>query len=379
MLPLEGITVVSMEQAVAAPFATRQLADLGARVIKIERESGDLARTYDFTVGGDSSFFVWLNRSKESVVLDVKSPEGNRAIKKLIEEADVFVSNLKPGAIDRLGLGAKQVQKNNPGLIHVSISGFGPGGPYTEKKAYDLIVQCEAGMLSVTGTRDVPCKVGPSVADISAGMYAFSSILASLLSRGNTGVGAVHEISMLETLGEWMSQQYLFTKYGGKIVERNGASHASIAPYGPFPTKDGQVFFGLQNEREWEGFSNVVLEDPSLATDPRFTPNAARLENREELLRIIEAKTSQMTSADLIDRLEQCNIATARLRDMSEFADHPQLKARNRWREAVTSSGTTAQVLLPNTLPVGVEPNWGRVPRLGEHTEDVLAEFGLSS
>lgn len=376
-LPLEGLTVVSLEQAVAAPFATRQLADLGARVIKVERDTGDFARNYDVTAQGDSSFFVWLNRTKESVVLDIKSEKGLAALKALVAEADVFVSNLKPGAIERLGLGAEECHEANPGLIHVSISGYGPGGSYTERKAYDLIIQCEAGLLSVTGTPDTPSKVGPSIADISAGMYAYSGILASLIQRGRTGKGEVLEISMLETLGEWMSQPHLFANYGGSLPERSGSSHASIQPYGAFPTTDGTVFLGLQNEREWVKFCEVVLANPELSRDPRFTPNSNRLAHRGELLPIIEAATGQLSSEDLIARLDNIGIANAQLRNMFEYGAHPQLQERDRWREVETTSGQKVKALLPPSLPVGMTPQWGRVPTIGEHTDSVLREFGL--
>lgn len=376
-LPLAGLTVVSLEQAVAAPFATRQLADLGARVIKVERDTGDFARNYDTTVHGDSSFFVWLNRTKESVVLDIKSEEGLYALKKLVAEADVFVSNLKPGAIDRLGLGAEACHEFNSGLIHVSISGYGPGGSYTERKAYDLIIQCEAGLLSVTGTPETPSKVGPSIADISAGMYAYSGILASLIQRGRTAKGEVLEISMLETLGEWMSQPHLFANYGGTLPKRSGSSHASIQPYGAFPAADGTVFLGLQNEREWVQFCDVVLEQPELSADPRFTPNSNRLTNREVLLPLIEAVTAALTSEELIARLDSIGIANAQLRNMQEFDEHPQLRERDRWREVETTQGQKAKALLPSSLPVGMTPQWGKVPALGEHTLSVLEEFGL--
>jgi itaconate CoA-transferase len=378
-LPLDGITVVSIEQAVAAPFATRQLADLGARVIKIERDSGDFARNYDETVHGDSSFFVWLNRTKESVVIDLKSEEGRQAMRGLIAQADVFVSNLKPGAVERLGLSAEACQETNPGLIHASISGYGPGGSYTERKAYDLIIQCEAGMLSVTGTEDTPSKVGPSIADIAAGMYAYSGILAALFQRTRTGEGAVLEISMLEALGEWMSQPHLFANYGGALPKRNGSSHTSIAPYGSFPTTDGTVFLGLQNEREWAAFTEQVLRRPELGTDPRFTPNSRRLANKDELTEIVSAATSQLSGAELIELLDHIGIANARMRDMVEFNDHPQLAERDRWREVETSTGASARALLPPSLPVGVEPRWGKVPALGEHTDAVLAEFSVTT
>lgn len=376
-LPLEGLTVISLEQAVAAPFATRQLADLGARVIKVERDTGDFARNYDVTVHGDSSFFVWLNRTKESVVLDIKSEDGLRALKKLIAEADVFVSNLKPGAVERLGLGAEACHEFNPQLIHTSISGYGPGGSYTERKAYDLIIQCEAGLLSVTGTPETPSKVGPSIADISAGMYAYSGILASLIQRGKTGKGEVLEISMLETLGEWMSQPHLFANYGGTLPKRSGSSHASIQPYGAFPSADGTVFLGLQNEREWAQFCDVVLKQPELFEDLRFTPNSNRLANREELLPIIEDVTRTLSSQELITRLDSIGIANAQLRNMLEFNEHPQLKERNRWRDVETTQGHAVKALLPSSLPVGMTPQWGKVPALGEHTASVLEEFGL--
>lgn len=378
ILPLDGLTVVSLEQAVAAPFATRQLADLGARVIKIERDTGDFARTYDSKVNGDSSFFVWLNRSKESVVLDLKSSEGTAALQKLLEQADVFVSNLKPGAVERMGFGARECHEFNPGLIHVSISGYGPGGSYTDRKAYDLIIQCEAGMLSVTGTEEVPSKVGPSIADISSGMYAYSGILASLIQRGRTGHGDVLEISMLESLGEWMSQPHLFANFGGTLPKRSGSSHASIAPYGAFPTQDGTVFLGLQNEREWAEFTREVIGDETLSADQRFTPNSKRLENKNELIAIVESATKQLTTDELIERLDSIGIANAQLRDMFEFDAHPQLKERNRWREVTTSNGQVARALLPPSLPVGMQPRWEKVPALGEHTESVLTEFRVS-
>ncbi|GAB3596428.1 Formyl-coenzyme A transferase [Corynebacterium faecale] len=376
-LPLEGLTVVSLEQAVAAPFATRQLADLGARVIKVERDTGDFARNYDVTVHGDSSFFVWLNRTKESVVLDIKSDDGLAALKALVAQADVFVSNLKPGAVERLGLGAKECHEFNPELIHVSISGYGPGGSYTERKAYDLIIQCEAGLLSVTGTPDAPSKVGPSIADISAGMYAYSGILASLIQRAKTGKGEVLEISMLETLGEWMSQPHLFANYGGSLPKRSGSSHASIQPYGAFNSADGTVFLGLQNEREWKQFCEVVLEQPELSDDPRFTPNSNRLANKEELMPIVEGATQKMSSKDLIAKLDSIGIANAQLRNMFEYDEHPQLQERERWRDVETTQGHTAKALLPSSLPVGMTPRWAKVPALGEHTESVLTEFGL--
>ena len=261
----------------------------------------------------------------------------------------------------------------------MSISGYGPGGSYTERKAYDLIIQCEAGMLSVTGPEDTPSKVGPSIADISAGMYAYSGVLSALFQRTRTGEGATLEISMLETLGEWMSQPHLFANYGGTLPKRSGGSHTSIAPYGPFPTSDGRVFLGLQNEREWAAFADKVLRRPELADDPRFTPNSRRLEHKEELQALVAEATNRLTSAELVELLDDIGIANARMRDMFEYNEHPQLMERNRWRDVTTSTGATARAIVPPSLPVGVEPAWGKVPALGEHTDAVLAEFSITS
>lgn len=373
-LPLSGITVVSVEQAVAAPFATRQLADLGARVIKVEREAGDFARAYDETVYGDSSYFVWLNRSKESVVLDAKTEQGHRALEAMVREADVFVSNLAPGAVERMGLGAEACETLNPSLIHCTISGYGPGGSYTHRKAYDLIMQCEAGLLSVTGTEDEPSKAGISIADITSGMYAYTGVLTALLQRTKTGHGETIEISMLEALGEWMSQPHLFATFGGTAPKRTGGMHASIAPYGPFPTRDSTVFFGLQNDREWSKFCTEVIERPDMAADPRFTPNARRVENRQELHSIIEAVVGVMTADEVQSRLDVIGIANARMRSMAEYDAHPQLAERQRWK-AVDTPGGEAKGLLPPGMPVGMEPRWGSVPALGADTERVIQEF----
>lgn len=374
LLPLADTTVISIEQAVAAPFATRQLADLGARVIKIERSSGDFARTYDESVHGDSSYFVWLNRSKESVVLDLKSDQGKAALKAMLRQADVFVSNLAPGAVERMGFGPEEIHEYNERLIWCAISGYGPGGDYTFRKAYDLIIQCEAGMLSVTGTEDEPSKVGISVADVSAGMYAYTGILTALLQRHRTHRGEVLEISMLESLGEWMSQPHLYAAYGGSAPPRSGGMHASIAPYGPFPANDGTVFLGLQNEREWVSFCHHVISRPEMAENPLFTPNFRRVENRQQLHTVIEQVTAQMSSNELQERLDHVGIANARMRTMSEFNEHPQLQQRHRWREVQTPGGQ-AHALLPPGLPKGWEPNWGAVPSVGEHTDAVLEEF----
>jgi itaconate CoA-transferase len=376
--PLDGITVVSLEQAVAAPFASRQLADLGARVIKVERDAGDFTRLYDTTVHGESSYFVWINRGKESVVLDLKSEAGIAALRTLIANADVFIQNLAPGAIERLGLSASSALELNPRLIYVSMSGYGRGGDYGEKKAYDLLVQCESGLLSVTGTPDAPAKAGISVADIAAGMYAYSGILSALIQRGRTGVGDVLEVSMLEALGEWMMQPYLFAEYSGSQAPRSGAQHASIAPYGPFNTSDGTVFFGIQNEREWASFCDDVMTNAAFATDPRFASGTQRVANRGELHDHIDAVFGELTKAEALSRLDKAGIANAELRDMRSFAAHPQLSARERWRDVALPSGAKARSLLPPVTAQSYEAAMGAVPSLGEHTSSVLREFGIT-
>jgi len=380
MRPLEGMTVVSIEQAVAAPFATRQLADLGARVIKVERPGpGDFARDYDETVRGMSSHFVWLNRSKESIALDLKTDAGRQVMQALVATADVFVQNLAPGAAERLGLGAEQLRAGHPGLIHVSISGYGAGGPYAKKKAYDLLVQCEAGLMSVTGSADEPAKVGISVADIAAGIYAYTGVLTALLRKGRTGEGATVDISMLEALGEWMGHPMYYAWYGGQPPERSGASHAAIAPYGPFPCAgDEQVFLGVQNEREWAIFADKVLDTPELATDERFVSNSLRVAHREDLFAEIARAFSTVSAGDAIDRLEAAGIANARLRDLAGLVGHEQLAARNRWREVDSPVGPIKALVPPATLD-GDEPVMGPIPAPGQHTEQILAELGLSS
>lgn len=372
-LPLEGITVVSIEQAVAAPFATRQLADLGARVIKIERDSGDFARNYDTSVNGEASYFVWLNRGKESVVMDLKSPHDQRVLTAMLAQADIFVENLAPGAVERLGFTDNTLRDINPRLITISISGFGSGGTHARKKAYDLIIQCEAGLLSLTGTEDEPAKVGVSIADISAGMYAYSSALAALIQRGRTGVGTRIEVSMLEALGEWMQQTYLYAEYSGAAPKRSGAAHASIAPYGPFRAADGVVFLGLQNEREWAQFCSRVLEQPELTDDADYANNSLRVAHRDKLGEVIEARLQDRTVAEVQDLLDEVGIANAQMRTMAEFSQHPQLAARDRWRMIDTPSGPARVALPPVTF--GDAP-LGAVPALGAHTESVFAEFG---
>ncbi|HEX6923413.1 MAG TPA: CaiB/BaiF CoA-transferase family protein, partial [Bacillales bacterium] len=335
MLPLQGITVVAIEQAIAVPFATRQLADLGARVIKIERiGSGDFARHYDTTVNGMSSHFVWCNRSKESLTLNLKAPDSGQIFDKLLEKADVFIQNLAPGAMDRMGYGNEVLKKKYPELIICNLSGYGSTGSYKDKKAYDLLVQCEAGLVSVTGTEETPSKVGISAADIAAGMYMYSGILTALLNRNQTGKGTVIEVSMLEALGEWMGYPAYYAAYGGSEPKRSGASHATIYPYGPFESGDKKtVFIGLQNEREWVRFCENVLEKPELAEDDRFENNSKRAAHREELKSLIEDEFKSLSSEDIINRLESAKIANARLNTMKDFFNHPQLKERGRWEE----------------------------------------------
>jgi len=374
-LPLEGVLVVALEQAVAVPFATRQLADLGARVIKIERAgAGDFARGYDTTVLGQASYFIWLNRGKESIELDLKSPAGQEAMAALLARADVFVQNLAPGAAERLGLGAASLLARHPRLICCSVSGYGPDGPYAAKKAYDLLVQCEAGLLSVTGTPEAPCKAGISVADIAAGMYAYSGVLTALYERERTGRGSSFAVSLLDALGEWMSQPYLYTVYGGQEPRRTGARHASISPYGPYRARGGEVFIGLQNEREWVVLCDKVLGRPELAADERFATNPDRVKHDDELTAIIEGVLGSLSPDEAVARLDAAGIASARLRTPAEFAAHPQLEARDRWREADTPAGPVRTLLPPVTMP-GRPAAMGAVPALGQHTEAVLAEF----
>jgi itaconate CoA-transferase len=375
---LAGITVVALEQAVAAPFATRQLADLGARVIKVERpQAGDFARHYDRSVHGQASYFVWLNRGKESIELDVKDPAGRDVLAALLERADVFVHNLAPGAAGRLGLGAEELRRRHPRLISCSISGYGPDGPYRHKKAYDLLVQCEAGLLSVTGTPDEPAKAGISVADIAAGMYAYAGILAALYERERTGEGTSLEVAMLDALGEWMSQPYYYSVYGGHPARRTGARHASISPYGPYAAAGGgQVFLGLQNEREWAVLCEKILARPDLVADRRFATNPDRVAHDAELTQIIEAALAAIPPGELAAALDGAGIANARLRTPAEFAAHPQLEARDRWREVDTPGGRIRALLPPVSVP-GREAVMGAVPALGQHTAAIRAELGL--
>ncbi len=377
--PLDGITVVALEHVIAAPFCTRQLADLGARIIKIERPGeGDFARGYDTQVEGLSSHFVWVNRSKESLTLDLKKESALAILRSLLKTADVCIQNLAPGAAARMGLTAEALQKDNPGLILCSISGYGNDGPYRDKKAYDLLIQSEAGFLSITGTPEAPSKAGNSIADIAAGMYAYSNILAALLQRGKTGKGTVIDISMLEALSEWMSFPMYYAYKGANPPSRNGASHATIYPYGPFKAGDGKtVMLGLQNEREWVQFCEIVLENNALAQDDRFDRNFKRNERRAELLEIINSCFSQITAEQLIARLEKAQIANARLNDMEGLWKHEQLKARNRWTEVGTPNGDIA-AMLPPGVNDSYEYRMDPVPAVGQHTDAILSELGMS-
>jgi itaconate CoA-transferase len=375
--PLDGITVVTLEHAVAAPLCTRQLADLGARVIKIERPgSGDFARAYDERVRGLASFFVWLNRSKESLTLDLKQPEAMRILRQLLERADVLVQNLTPGATARLGLSYEALRGKHPGLIVCDISGYGSDGPYREKKAYDLLIQSESGFLSITGTPQEPAKAGCSIADISAGMYAYSNILAGLIQRGRTGRGCRIDLSMLESMVEWMSHSLYYSFEGAKPPARAGAAHATIYPYGPFPTGDGKtIMLGLQNEREWIEFCRHVLLQPELATDERFASNSKRTVARDALRSVIIETFAALTAEQAVERLEKAQIANARMNEMDDVWRHPQLEARGRWTQVNTPAGLIPALLPPGT-PDSFEPRMDPVPSLGQHTQAILAELG---
>ena len=378
MLPLKGVTVVSVEQAVAAPFATRQLADLGARVIKIERpDGGDFARHYDTTVNGLSSYFVWLNRTKESLTLDLKRPEGARVLTQLLRRADVFVQNLAPGAAHRLGVSPAELRARDPRLIVCSLSGYGTTGPYAQKKAYDLLVQSEVGLISITGTENAPAKVGISVADIAAGMYAYSGILTALYGREQTGHGTTLDVSLFDALGEWMGAPAYYTGYGGTAPARTGANHASIAPYGPFRAADGaQVFLGIQNAREWQRFCTEVLGWPELADDDRFHTNALRVKNRNALYIVIESALGPLGTSDIIARLEAAAIAHSRMNSVAEYLAHPQLVERDCFREIGSPVGPLRATLPPVRMD-GVAPALGDVPALGQHTDAILDELDI--
>lgn len=381
MRPLAGITVVTLEHAIAAPFATRQLADLGARVIKIERPGvGDFARGYDERVRGLASHFVWTNRSKESLTLDVKHPEARAILERLIlEHADVVVQNLAPGAATRLGLSYAALSARKSGIIVCDISGYGADGPYRDKKAYDLLIQSESGFVSVTGSHDEPAKAGASIADIAAGMYAYSNILAALLHRAQTGRGQHIDVSMLESLVEWMNYPLYYAMDGASPPVRAGASHATIYPYGPFPAGDGKVvMLGLQNEREWAAFCERVLLQPGLAKDERFSTNPKRSAARDAVRALIVDAFASLSGEEVVARLDDAQIANARVNDMHDVWQHPQLRARRRWRDVGTPAGAVPALLPPGSWEDG-EPRMDPVPALGEHTDAILSALGYTA
>lgn len=375
MRPLEGITVVSLEHAIAAPFATRQLADLGARVIKVERPgAGDFARAYDERVNGLASHFVWTNRSKESVALDLKSEDGVEALRRLVAKADVLVQNLAPGATARMGFDAATLAERHPELILCEISGFGQDGPDRDRKAYDLLIQAESGFLSVTGTPDEVVKAGCSIADIAAGMYAYTNILAALIERGRTGKGRHIDVSMLEAMAEWMSFPLYYAFDGAPQPPRTGAAHATIYPYGPFETADGVVLFGIQNEREWTSFCDNVLRMPTLAANPLFATNSARSTNRVALAETITAVLGKQPTTVVVAALDSARIANAAVNQMADLWSHRQLAARQRWREVQTQAGSVPALLPPGQTDARMDP----VPSPGEHTARVLTEIGMA-
>ncbi|KUO08270.1 CaiB/BaiF CoA transferase family protein [Streptomyces sp. DSM 15324] len=378
-LPLAGITVVSVEQAVAAPYATRQLADLGARVIKVERPGGgDFARRYDTTVHGESSYFVWLNRSKESLTLDLKTEDGREVLERLLARADVFVQNLAPGAAARMGLGAQELRARFPSLIPCAVTGYGSDGPWADRKAYDLLVQCQTGLVSLTGGPAEPARVGISVADIAAGMYAYSGILTALFTRATTGVARAVEVSLFEALAEWMGQPALYTRFGGTQPPRVGTQHATIAPYGAYTAADGKdVLFSVQNEREWAALCERFLGDPALADDPRFATGPARVAHRDELNAIVAARFAASDSDEVRDLLDAAGIANADVNDVHAFLAHPVLAERDRWRQVTLPGGAGIPSLVPPVDLAGVVPRMDAVPAAGEHTDAILAELGL--
>ena len=375
--PLEGVTVVSVEQAVAAPFATRQLADLGARVIKVERpRDGDFARGYDESIQGQSSYFVWLNRSKESLTCDLKSPEGREVVEQLLSEADVFVQNLAPGAADRLGFDAASLQVRHPRLVVCDITGFGSTGPWSDHKAYDLLVQCEAGLVSLTGTPEVSAKAGISVADIAAGMYAFTAILTALIQRATTGVAPAVEVSLFEALSEWMGAPMYYTAGLGRQPARAGIEHATIAPYGPYSTGEGTVVLvAVQNDREWRAFCRTVLAAADVADDPRFVRNSDRVAHRGELNELVSTRFAELSEEEAGHLLSEADIAHARINQVQGLLDHEVLAGRDRWRQVQTPGGPVPALLPPFSIS-GVQPRMDPVPAVGEHTDAILAALG---
>ena len=377
-LPLEGITVVAVEQAVAGPLATRHLADLGARVIKIERPGeGDFARAYDDTVHGQASHFIWLGRGKESIELDLGSDRGLQVAYALIDRADVVISNLAPGAMGRLGLGAEELRQRRDDLVVVTISGYGDDGPYTHRKAYDMLVQAEAGLCSITGTPEAAAKTGVPVSDIATGMYTLSAVQAALFRRERTGTGATIEVSMLEATAEWMGHPMYIRMYADRQVGRMGLSHAAICPYDAFPTRDGQVLIGVQNDRGWAALVRDVLGRPELVDDDRYATNIARVARRAEVDALVASLTSGFESDELMSRLEEYGVPAARLNDVAGLVEHPQLAARDRWRDVDTPGGPVRGLLPPMTF-TDVELPMRPVPALGQHTEAILAELGLA-
>jgi itaconate CoA-transferase len=379
-LPLSGVTVVALEQAVAAPLATRHLADLGARVLKVERpDGGDFARGYDTSVNGMASHFVWLNRGKESVALDLKSPGGRQVVADLVATADVFLQNLAPGSADRLGLGAADLRARHSRLVTVDMSGYGISGPYRDRRAYDMLIQCEAGLVAATGAGNSKTKAGLPASDIAAGMYALSATLAALVGRAVSGQGAAIEISMLEATAEWMGYQLYHTQGTGQPPRRMGLAHPSVAPYGAFPAQDGvDVVIGVQNDREWVRFAEGFLGRPDLATDPEWATNVARVRHRETVDALVAAHTARLPADQLVACLDAVGVATGRVNDIGDVLAHPQLAARDRWRQVDTPSGAVRGLLPPFTV-AGVELPMGAVPDLGEHTEAVLGELGYSA
>lgn len=378
MLPLAGLRVVAVEQAVAAPLATRHLADLGADVVKIERpHEGDFARHYDTAVHGLASHFIWLNRSKRSVAIDLKTPEGAELVRRLASSADVFVQNLAPGAAERMGLGAPALRELNPRLVVVNMSGYGTSGPHAQRKAYDMLVQAETGLVSVTGTQESATKTGIPTADIAAGMYAFGAAVSALLRRERTGEGATIDVSMFDATAEWLGHQMYVQLYAGRQVPRMGLSHAAIAPYDAYPTKDGQVLIGVQNDRGWRALAVEVFGRPELVDDPRFCTNVQRVRHRSECDAVVGSLSKGWLTAELEDRLAQAGVPAAQLNDISGLVAHPQLSARDRWREVGTEAGPV-QALLPPMTFRDVELRMGDVPGLGAHTDEVLAEAGVT-
>ena len=376
--PLTGLRVVALEQAVAAPFCSRQLADLGADVVKIERpDGGDFARGYDEALDGVSTYFAWLNRGKRSVVCDLKTPAGLEILARLIARADVFVHNLAPGAVERLGFGYEDLASRQPRLVWCGISGYGPDGPYRDRKAYDMLVQAESGIVSLTGGPDTPAKVGVSMADIASGLYAHASILAALLRRGQTGTGGRIDISMLECLTEWMMPPIYWWHGSGQAPARMGVRHNMIVPYGAYTCADGAVMFAIQSDREWRRFCELVLDAPMLAEDGRFTTNANRVRHRGELERLIDDRFSARTRADVLALLDRASIASGSVNDVAAVVAHPQLAARGRWVDVATEAGVIPALVPPHNLE-GVRRCMGAVPSLGQHTDEVLAELGLS-